>query len=141
MPIVTYHLVAGRHEPQAVAELLRRSCALFAEVLQCPVDRVRAFAQEHPPALACVGGHLVADGAGEAPFFHVVLLEGRPAQQRQALLSGFTDLVVDQLGADRSRVRGGIWLVAPEDWAIAGVPASVTRHDEIAARREGTAAS
>lgn len=135
MPIVTYHLLAGRHDPAAVAELLRRSCALFAEVLQSPLDRVRAFAQEHPPGAACVGGTMVSDGAPEAPFFEFVLLEGRPQEQRHALLAGFTDLVVDVLGADRELVRGGIRLVSPQDWAIGGVPASVARSAEVEARR------
>ncbi|MEZ5116534.1 MAG: tautomerase family protein [Candidatus Nanopelagicales bacterium] len=135
MPIVTYHLVEGRHTDGAVAELLRRSCALFAEELACPVDRVRAFAHEHRAPLVCVGGDLVADGAEEAPYFHFMLLEGRPLDSAQRLLAGFTDLLVETLGVERSRVRGGMWPVEPERWAVGGVPAATVRRDEVAARR------
>jgi len=135
MPIVTYHLVEGQHDPQRVADLLRRSSHFFAEVLECPVDRVRAYAQQHPADRACVAGEMVSDGAPEAPFFQFVLLEGRPVEQRQRLLAGFTDLVVEVLGSDRSLVRGGIWTVAPEDWAIGGVPAASVRQAEVEARR------
>lgn len=135
MPIVTYHLVAGRHDDAAVGELLRHSCALFAEVLQCPVDRVRAFAHEHRAELACIGGDLVADGAAEAPYFHFMLLADRPVETAQRLLAGFTDLLVDTLGVERARVRGGMWPVEPDRWAIAGVPASAARRAEAATRR------
>lgn len=135
MPIVTYHLVEGRHSDAAVGELLRRSCQLFAEVLQTPVERVRALAHEHRPALSCVGGELVADGAAEAPYFHFMLLEGRPLEAAQRLLEGFTDLLVETLGVDRALVRGGMWPVEPERWAIAGTPAAVARGAEVQARR------
>jgi 4-oxalocrotonate tautomerase len=135
VPIVTYHLVAGRHADAAVGELLRRSCAFFADVLECPVDRVRAFAHEHRPALACVGGELVADGAEEAPYFHFMLLDGRPVEHAQRLLSGFTELLVETLGVDRAGVRGGMWPVEPDRWAIAGTPAASVRRAEVDARR------
>jgi phenylpyruvate tautomerase PptA (4-oxalocrotonate tautomerase family) len=62
------------------------------------------------------------------------VLEGRPVEQRHRLLSGFTDILVDVLGVARSRVRGRIIQVHPDDWAIGGVPASGARRDEIAAR-------
>ena len=135
MPIVTYHLVEGRHAPEAVAVLLRRSCHFFAEVLECPIDRVRAFATQHPADRVCVGGQMVSDGGPEAPFFQFALMAGRPEEHRQRLLVGFTDLLVEVIGADRALVRGGIWTVAPEDWAIGGVPASVMRRAEVEARR------
>ena len=34
MPIVEYRLVQGRHDDASIAELLTRSCTLFAEVLE-----------------------------------------------------------------------------------------------------------
>lgn len=55
--------------------------------------------------------------------------------QRQALITGFTDIVEEVLGAPRERILGGCWSIAPEDWAIGGVPASVKRADEVAARK------
>jgi len=38
-------------------------------------------------------------------------------------------------------VRGGVSPLAPEDWSIAGEPASIQRATEIAARREGAQSS
>lgn len=134
MPIVTFHLVEGEHTADDVGELLRRACRFFADVIDSPIDRVRAFAQEYPAHRACVGGELVAEGAREAPFFQLYLLAGRPQEQRDRLLSGFTDLIVEVLDADRSRIRGAILLVAPEDWTIAGRSAAAVRAAEIAAR-------
>lgn len=134
MPIVTYHLVAGRYDDAAVGELLTRSCELFAEVLDSPLERVRAFADEVRPQLSVVGGRLVSDGAPPAPFFEFILLEGRPVDQAQRLLRGFTDLVVECLGAERSLVRGGITYVRPDSWAIGGEPAAALRKTEIDAR-------
>ena len=136
MPIVTYYLVAGRHDDAAIGELLTRSCALFAQVLESPIDRVRAFAHEFRPQAACIGGELASDGAADAPYFHFMLLEGRPLEQRQRLLAGFTDLLVECIGVERARVRGGMWPVAPEHWAIGGAPAAGVRADEIAARAQ-----
>jgi 4-oxalocrotonate tautomerase len=136
MPIVTYHLVAGQHDDADVAVLLQRSCRLFADVLECPVDRVRAFAHEHRPELACIGGEMASDGAQPGPYFHFMLLEGRPLETAQRLLSGFTDLLVDVLGVARDRVRGGMWPVEPQRWAIGGVDAATLRSDEIRARAE-----
>jgi len=69
-----------------------------------------------------------------APYFTVIVLEGRPAEQRRRLLGALTDIVVDVLGVDRRDVRGRIIQVAPDDWGIGGVPASAARRDEIAAR-------
>ncbi len=139
MPVVVFHLVEQRHPDAAVGVLLERACALFAEVLETPVARVRAFAQTYPAHRVAVGGSLVSDGATEAPFFQFALLAGRPEEQRRRLLAGFTDLIVEILGADRSLVRGGIWTVAPEDWTIGGATAADLRADEIRARVEGAA--
>lgn len=136
MPVVVFHLVEGRHPDAAVGRLLERACVLFADVLETPVARVRAFAQTYPAQRVAVGGSLVSDGAAEAPFFQFALLAGRPEEQRRRLLAGFTDLLVDILGADRSLVRGGIWTVAPEDWTIGGATAADLRADEIRARAE-----
>lgn len=134
MPIVKYYLVEGRHRDEDIAILLRKSCELFAEVLESPIDRVRAFAHEFRPELVCAGGQMMSAGGEEAPYFRFMLLQGRPLEHRQRLLVGFTDLLVDVLGVDRSRVRGGMWLVDPENWAIGGIPASDLRQAEIAAR-------
>ena len=136
MPIVEYRLPVGHHSDAEVADLLTRSCALVAEVLDCPLDRVRAVVMEVWPHAMCVGGRMVSEGGQSAPYFSFFLLEGRPPEHRTRLLAGFTDLLVECLGVEKSLIRGSVILVAPEDWAIAGVPAAVKRADEVAARAE-----
>ena len=134
MPIVEYRVAAGRHTEAEIADLLQRSCAFFAEVLESPIGRVRAVAIEFRPELVCVGGQMMSDGAAEAPYFTLFLMLGRPEEHRHRLLAGFTDLLVECLGADRSLVRGGVHLISPDDWGIAGTPAAVTRKAEVEAR-------
>ena len=134
MPVVTFHLVEGAHAPAGVEQLLKRSCELFAAVLDTPIDRVRAFANTYSPDHVCIGGQLVSEGVAEAPFFQFYLLEGRPQEHVENLLAGFTDLLVEVLGADRRRVRGTVLRVGPEDWTIAGQTAAAVRSAEIAAR-------
>ncbi|HSK60023.1 MAG TPA: tautomerase family protein [Actinomycetospora sp.] len=132
MPVLEVHLVEGDHAPAAVARLLEAASRRYAEVLESPVERIRASATLHPREHWAVGGET---GGAPAPYFTAIVLEGRPVEQRHRLLAELTDLIVDVLGVSRARVRGRIIQVPPEDWAIGGVPASAARRDEIAARR------
>lgn len=132
MPIVEVHLVEGHHSPDQHARLLAALSTRYAEVLDAPVERIRAYLTMHPRAHWATGG--VTDGT-PAPYFTAIVLSGRPMAQRHRLLTCFTDLIVDILGVERVRVRGRIIQVDPDDWAIGGVPASAARRDEIAARQ------
>jgi 4-oxalocrotonate tautomerase len=134
MPILEYHLTEGTYTDAQIADLLESSSRLYAQTLESPIERVRVFAHLHAARHVAVGGKLVSDGGTPAPYFHFLVLEGRPLDQCQALLAGFTDLVERCLGAERSAVRGGCWPIAPAHWAIAGTPASITRAQEIATR-------
>ena len=134
MPVLHIHLARGQHPAAQVGELLLACSRRFAEVLKSPLDRIRVFACEYDPALVCLGGRLVSDGAPPAPYFSFVVLQGRSLEDRQRLLAGFTDLIVEHLGVDRGRVRGSVQTVAPDDWAIGGQPASLLRQAEISAR-------
>ncbi|MFZ4535139.1 tautomerase family protein [Propionivibrio sp.] len=135
MPILNFHLVQGQHEQARIESLLLRSSQLFAEVLACPIDRVRVFATEHAPQHMCVGGQMVRQGDQAAPYFNFIVLRGRSLEDKHRLLAGFTDLLVEILGCPRDRVRGGVTPVEPEDWSIGGTPASLLRQAEIEARR------
>ena len=134
MPTIRYQLVQGLHTDAELRELLTRSCVLFAETLEVPADRIRAFADEVRPQAAAIGGQLVAEGATEAPFFEFVLFAGRPLEHGQQLMAGFTDLLVECLGSERSLIRGRVTFVDPDHWSIAGVPASEVRRADIEAR-------
>lgn len=134
MPIVTFHLTDEVNSADAMQRLLVEASHLYATVLDSPIERVRAFVNLHPATLVAVAGELVSDTPRNAPYFEFLVLAGRPLQQRHDLMRAFTDLLVDVLGAPRELVRGQAIVLDPDDWAIAGVPASVRRADEIAAR-------
>lgn len=133
MPIIHFHLVDGLSTPAQDTQLLLAASRLYADILNCPIDRVRAFIVAVPPGRCAVAGRMVSGPDDHAPYFEFLVLEGRPLSQRHALLTGFTDLVVEILGVDRARVRGHCKRVRPEEWAIGGTPASVVRKDDIGA--------
>lgn len=58
----------------------------------------------------------------------------RPADQRAWLLAALTDVLVAQLGCERTLVRGQIVPVDPEGRGIAGAPAAAARRAEIDVR-------
>lgn len=122
MPILEVHLVEGMHTPAKHAELLRTLSARCAEVLEAPLDRVRAFVTLHRPDHWATAG--VPASGQSAPYFTATLLEGCPADVRRRLLGAFTDILVDVLGVDRRLVHGEIVPVQPDDWAVGGVSAT-----------------
>jgi 4-oxalocrotonate tautomerase len=138
MPVLNIHLVDGQYAHEQHERLLLETSRFFAEVLRCPINRVRVFIELHRADLTAVGGIPVSRESIRAPYFHFIVLEGRSLEDRQRLLRGFTDLIVDILCVPRELVRGGVIRVHPEDWAIGGEPASVKRADEVKARAEAT---
>lgn len=138
MPILNYYLVEGQHTPAQLKQLLEESSSLYGEVLESPMHRVRAFVTLYPPPLIAVGGELVSENSRSAPYFTFVVMQGRPLEKRHRLLAGFSDLLVNILGADRSEIRGHAIEVHPQDWGIGGVPASILRAEELRLREEKT---
>jgi 4-oxalocrotonate tautomerase family enzyme len=136
MPIVNFHLVDGAFTPDQHQKLLLESSRFFAEVLEAPIARVRATIALLRPELFATGGVLNSPGNKGAPYFTVFILEGRPVEQRQRLLTGLTDIVINVLDADRDAIRGFIVPVHPDNWSIGGVPASIKRGAEMRAREQ-----
>jgi phenylpyruvate tautomerase PptA (4-oxalocrotonate tautomerase family) len=141
MPILNIQLADQAYSDGQLEQLMVRCSQFYAEVLKSPIERVRVFIQLHRPALVAVAGVPVSRSGVQAPYFHFLVLEGRSLEERQRLLTGFTDLLVEVLGAERGLIRGGCWPISPENWAIGGVPASVTRAAEVQARAQQAAAS
>ena len=139
MPILEFHLAEGQYSDAQCETLLVESSRLYAEILKSPMERVRVVIHEHKPSKVAVAGIPMNRGGPSAPFFFFLALLGRPESERHALLAGFTDLVVNILGAERAAVRGGCWTIPPEDWAIGGTPASLLRAAEIQARADAAA--
>jgi 4-oxalocrotonate tautomerase family enzyme len=132
VPVAHFYLTACTEEQER--RLLEDGSARYAAILESPLERVRIFVHHHPPASTAVGGRVVADTGQHAPYFSALMLRGRPVEQRHQLLNELTELLAEILCADRSLIRGLITEVDPDGWGIGGVPASVLRADEIAAR-------
>ncbi|MBO0849474.1 MAG: tautomerase family protein [Pseudonocardia sp.] len=116
MPIVTFHLVEGQYSIERIHGLLTDASAMLARVQGCKPDHVRAFVRLYQPELVAVGGDLVSRTGRRAPYFEFTMPAGGPARQRRVLLAGFTDLLVDILGAPREAIRGRAVPVDPNDW-------------------------
>lgn len=140
MPIVQFHLVEGQTDTQQQAELLREASRVYAQAFDAPIERIRAFITEHPASGFATAGEVSAVDNRHAPFFEFFAMAGRPLEQRHRVMGLFTDLLVEHLGVKREDVRGICHNVSPEDWAIAGEPASVTRAKELAERAEAAKA-
>jgi len=134
MPVVTFRIPAARASDARCEQLLLQGSALFAELLESPPERIRAFVQVYEPGRMAVGGQIQPDPA--AAFFECYVLAGRPQRQRDALLAAFTRLLAETLELDPAIIRGACITVAAEDWGIGGQPASAIRAAEIAARAE-----
>jgi phenylpyruvate tautomerase PptA (4-oxalocrotonate tautomerase family) len=131
MPIVEVHLAEGLHTPAQHAQLLRSISVRYAEVLDVPLERVRAYLTLHRPEHWATAGE--PGSTRSAPYFTALVLEGEPAGARRRLVEAITDLLVDLLGVDRKLVRGRIIPVHPQDWAIGGIPAGDVRRSGIGA--------
>jgi 4-oxalocrotonate tautomerase len=138
MPVVNFHLVSLLTTPEQDERLLTEASKLYGDVLQSPIERVRAFITTHPSAQFAVAGELVSHNGLHAPYFDFIVMEGRPVEERHRLMAGFTDLLVDILGVRRDLVRGSCRRIEPQYWSIGGVPANVLRAEEIAAREKAS---
>ena len=136
MPVMHIDVVAGKFSDAQLSKL-QQACAIhYGEVLKSPMERIRIFVNEHRPQTVFVDGKLASEGADDAPYFHYIVLQGRPQSEIEALMTGFTDILEQELGVKRDRIRGACWPVPPEHWGIGGVMASVKRADEVAARKK-----
>ncbi|PWR19542.1 tautomerase family protein [Zavarzinia aquatilis] len=133
MPIIHFHLAEGTSSAAQERRLLIAASRLYAEVLQCPMDRVRAFVVPYERARCAVAGVMLDEGGLSAPYFEFLVLEGRPLETRQRLLTGFTDLVADLLGVEKALIRGHCKRVQPEEWCIGGRMAQELRKADIEA--------
>jgi|GEM_PF-6634969 len=66
MPILHFHLAEGHYATEQHERLLTEASRFFADVLRCPIDRVRAFIHLYRPELTAVGGVLVSREARRA---------------------------------------------------------------------------
>ncbi len=144
MPVCNVIVLKG-HPPAKLKQLVVECSDTLARIIGAPKDRLEVWVTEVEPALWGLSGQpgdevlQTANRADvEMPFIRMVLLQGRPVEQHYQLIAEMTAVVASVLGADAERIRVQIDEVHPDRWGIGGVPASVRRAAEIAARAATT---
>lgn len=140
MPVANINVLAGHPRP-VLARLLRETSAAYAEILESPIDRVQVWITETEPHLYAIGG-VPADevlteenrASTEIPLIRLVAMDGRPVEQLQRAVAELSAICARVLGTDPERVRVETQWAQAEVWGIGGVPASVKRAAEVAAR-------
>jgi 4-oxalocrotonate tautomerase len=130
MPVISIELMAGISE-EVVAELLDRAPARFAELIDAPIERIRARIDEVPANRWRVGGRADAE---PRPLIRLELMRGRPAELIERLMAEISALVAEILDIPVLATRLLIQEVDPAHWAIGGIPAGRVRADEVEAR-------
>lgn len=141
MPVANIHVLAGHPRP-VLKQLLREASATFARVIEAPPDRLQVWITEVDPELYAIAGEPADEvlartprGQAEIPLIRMALMEGRPVEMLHRVMAEMSAVVAHVLGGDPQRVRVQIDPVNADRWAIGGVPASVLRAGELAARK------
>ncbi len=147
MPVANIHVLAG-HPRSVLKQLVREASATLAHVLSAPVDRLQVWITEIDPELYAIAGDPADEvlartprAEAEIPFIRMALMEGRSVELLHDVMAEMSATTARVLGSDPQRVRVQIDLVHADRWAIGGVPASVVRAAELAARQTHTSAA
>ncbi len=142
MPAAQINVLSG-HPRASLQAAVKGVAAAMVDVLGAPADRLEVWVNEIPADLWAFDGGLADEKfaehgrfAVETPFVQCTLLAGRPVELMQRFMAAVTDAVAGAIGADPQRVRVQIELADPDLWAIGGVPASIKRAAELAARQQ-----
>lgn len=145
MPVAHINLLKG-YPRETLRQIIVEVTDAMSRILGAPKDRLMVWISEHDHHLWCLGGvpaeEALAKGerrALETPFVQMVLMDGRPAQQFHDAMAAVTDIIARATGVEQSHIRVHIAAANPDYWGIGGVPASVSRAGELAARAKGTA--
>lgn len=140
MPVAHIHLLKG-HPRSALRRIIVEVSEAMSRILETPKDRLFVWITEQEHHLRGLGGvpaeERLAQGTLaelETPFVQMVLMQGRPKEQFHAIIAAVTEIVASATGCDARKIRVHIAVADPDGWGIGGVPASVVRATEIAAR-------
>ena len=140
MPVAHINLLKG-HSRETLQAIVAEVSETMGRILESPKDRLLVWISEIDPALWGVAGvpaeQALAGRAREEvemPFVQMALMENRPLEQKQRIIVEITEILHKALGTRKERIRVHVSSVDPALWGIGGVPASVSRAAEIAAR-------
>jgi 4-oxalocrotonate tautomerase family enzyme len=145
MPVAHIYLLKG-HARAALRTIIGDVTDVMSRILKAPRERFMVWITEVDPELWGVEGRLASEAladrdhaAVEIPFVQMVLMEGRPLSQYHAVIDEVSAVIARALKSDKSRVRIHLIQAQPDYWGIGGVPYSILRADEMAARAHATA--
>lgn len=141
MPVANLHVLAG-HPRENLKQWVRESSRALAEILAAPMDRLEVWVTEIDPDLWGISGVPASEVLqqtprhdAEMPFIRMVLMEGRSVEQLHRVIAELNAITARLLNVDPERIRIYIAHAHPDRWGIGGVPASVRRAAELAARK------
>jgi 4-oxalocrotonate tautomerase family enzyme len=140
MPVAQINVLKG-HPRAVLRQIIADVSAAMAEILAAPKDRLLVWITEIDPELWGIAGAPAAEilattprAQVEMPFVQMVLMQGRPKQQHHQAITAITDILHRHLGTEKQRIRVHIAPADPDSWGIGGIPASIVRAQEVAAR-------
>jgi 4-oxalocrotonate tautomerase family enzyme len=147
MPVAHLNVLKG-HPKQNLQAWVRDASEAMHRVLEAPTDRLEVWVTEADPDLWGFAGEPASEALKrlprdqvEIPFIQMVLMQGRSTEQYSRIIAELTAITARHLNSDGSRVRIHIADAYPDRWGIGGVPASVKRAAELAARQATQTAS
>jgi len=142
MPVAHINLLKG-HPRDTLRALIAEVSDAMSRILAAPKDRLEVWITEVDPDLWGIAGQTASQALAEQdrakvemPFVQMVLMEGRPIEQHHQIIAEISSIIARLLGSDKSRIRVHIASAKPDFWGIGGVPASISRAAELAAREQ-----
>jgi 4-oxalocrotonate tautomerase family enzyme len=133
MPLLQIDLMEG-HSEEVHRQLIERCTALYAEIVMTPIERFRSTVNVIPATQWGLGGVVAPERV--SPLIRISLMEGRPMEVMHRLLAEISALVAEILSIPIENTRVLITEIPITHWGNAGVPASVTRAADIAAKAD-----
>lgn len=141
MPVANLHVLAG-HPRDNLKNWVREASRALSEILAAPLDRLEVWVTEIDPDLWGICGDPASEvlahtprREAEMPFIKMILMEGRTVEQLHRVIAELSDITARQLNVDKDRIRLHIEHAHPDRWGIGGIPASIRRATELAARK------
>lgn len=143
MPVANLHVLAG-HPRESLKQWVRETSRALSDILAAPLDRLEVWVTEIDPDLWGISGVPASEvlaktprHQAEMPFIRMVLMEGRTTEQLHRVIGELSAITARLLDVDQERIRLHIEHAHPDRWGIGGVPASIRRAAELAARKAG----
>lgn len=141
MPVANLHVLTG-HPRENLKSWIRETSHALSEILAAPMDRLEVWVTEIDPDLWGISGEPASEvlahtlrHEAEMPFIRMILMEGRTVEQLHRVIAELTAITARLMEVDAERVRVHIEHAHPDRWGIGGIPASIRRAAELAARR------